>query len=525
LLQIAPLDLQQVEVIKGASSTLYGGGAVAGLVNLVTKTPNDEPEISVLVNGTSADGIDVSSFFSGRTESIGTTLFTSYNSSDGYDPADIGLSAIPKFERWTVSPRLFLYGEDSELDFGISMVKESRLGGDMDYISGDRSRPAYFEDSDTFRVSSQLEYSKQLTAGRELVVRNSVSRFRRELLVPDSEFGGVQLSSFSEVHLLGGADTFDWVLGLNLWTDEFDQDVTGTAASIDYEQRTLGGFAQATWLYSNNWTIESGLRIDYDDDYGEFVLPRISLLYTGLEDTTLRLGAGLGYKLPTPFSEDAERLQFQGVQPLSPNLLEPERSVGVNADLQHTFELGRVLTLDLNVLLFYTRVNDPLALVEEATDVYFYRQPVSYIDTRGTEINAVWRWDYLKFFLGYTHADVRENGPQLISEALLIPKERVNMVLVYEREEDFRIGLEAYYFSQQNLASGSMSSDYWIFGLMMEKYLGDDVSMFLNFENFTDTRQTRIGPIYSGSISNPQFEDIYAPLDGFVINGGVKLRF
>ena len=68
LLQIAPLDLQQVEVIKGASSTLYGGGAVAGLVNLVTKTPNDEPEISVLVNGTSADGIDVSSFFSGRTE-------------------------------------------------------------------------------------------------------------------------------------------------------------------------------------------------------------------------------------------------------------------------------------------------------------------------------------------------------------------------------------------------------------------------------------------------------------------------
>ena len=105
-----------------------------------------------------------------------------------------------------------------------------------------------------------------------------------------------------------------------------------------------------------------------------------------------------------------------------------------------------------------------------------------------------------------------------------MPKERVNMVLVYEKEDDFRIGLESYYFSQQKLKNGSRSSDYWIFGLMTEKYFSDDFSLFINFENFSDTRQTRDGPIYSGSISNPQFVDIYAPLDGFVINGGIKLR-
>ncbi|MCO5935460.1 TonB-dependent receptor plug domain-containing protein [Mucilaginibacter sp. RB4R14] len=39
LLQVAPLNLKQVEVIKGSSSTLYGGGAIAGLVNLVSKIP------------------------------------------------------------------------------------------------------------------------------------------------------------------------------------------------------------------------------------------------------------------------------------------------------------------------------------------------------------------------------------------------------------------------------------------------------------------------------------------------------
>ena len=62
LLQVAPLDLQQVEVIKGSSSTLYGGGAIAGLVNLVSKKPTAERQLNFLLNGTSALGLDASGF-------------------------------------------------------------------------------------------------------------------------------------------------------------------------------------------------------------------------------------------------------------------------------------------------------------------------------------------------------------------------------------------------------------------------------------------------------------------------------
>ncbi|MDE6121870.1 MAG: TonB-dependent receptor, partial [Duncaniella dubosii] len=66
LLQTPPLDLRQVEIIKGSSSTLYGGGAIAGLVNLVSKTPEEKRDFQIQLNGTTAKGLDVNSFYGER---------------------------------------------------------------------------------------------------------------------------------------------------------------------------------------------------------------------------------------------------------------------------------------------------------------------------------------------------------------------------------------------------------------------------------------------------------------------------
>ncbi|MDD9890179.1 MAG: TonB-dependent receptor, partial [Gammaproteobacteria bacterium] len=524
LLQIAPLDLQQVEVIKGSNSTLFGGGAIAGLVNLVTRGPGSEPENSFMLNATSSKGIDASGFFSRSSGNLGATLFTSYNTSDAYDPADNGFSAIPEFERWTLKPRLFFEGDNSDTTMGFSLVTEDRLGGSMNYIRGSRVLPNYFEDSDTTRISTQLEHVQRLNSGRELVLRNSVSRFERELRIPGASFGGTQTSSFSEVHMLGSNSSMDWVVGANLWTEDFEQDNPLPGLSQDFNSHTFGLFAQSTASLSDRWMLESGLRIDHASAYGSFVLPRISLMYNVADDTTLRIGGGLGYKEPTLFTEESEALQFLNILPFNEDQLDAEQSAGVNVDLNRSFEFSNGVSLNLNALIFYTRVDDPLQLVIQSPDQYAFAQPQDYLDAKGTEINAAWFWNDFKLFFGYTHTDVEEHGPGGTSESRLIPEDRVNTVFVYEREDDFRIGLEAYYFGQQALTDGSRGRDYWIFGLMMEKVVSDDYSVFLNFENFTDTRQTRYEEIYSGTLVNPMFNDIFAPLDGYVINGGIKLR-
>jgi len=99
----------------------------------------------------------------------------------------------------------------------------------------------------------------------------------------------------------------------------------------------------------------------------------------------------------------------------------------------------------------------------------------------------------------------------------------LNNVLVYENSGKLKLGLEAYYYSSQPLNDGTTGRPYWTFGFMAERSW-QKLSLFINFENFTDTRQTRFDTIYTGTITHPVFRDIYAPLDGFVINGGLKIR-
>lgn len=526
LMQIPPLDLAQVEVIKGSSSTLYGGGAIAGLVNLISKRPSEEGGLDLLLNGTSALGLDASGFYSEQFGKWGTTVFASFNKGTAYDPADIGLTAIPEFERFTVSPKLFLTPtEESELMLGVNWTKENRLGGNMDFIRGESVTDPYFEENDTDRFSTQLTYRNTLQNGLTLQIKNSLNFFDRQIRVRNFGFGGKQVSSFSEVQLSKSGEKTEWVGGLNLWTENFKQNSIYQSTLLNYQLNTFGAFVQNLWNISSEWTLESGLRLDTQQEYGTFVLPKASLMFEPSEVLTFRLGGGLGYKSPTVFTEETERLTFRNVLPIDPTALDAERSTGFNFDINHRLALGEELTLNTNVLFFYTQIANPLILRLTEDGLYQYEQPSGQLQTQGAEVNIKWQYRDLKLFLGYTYSDVNQTINQTTNTFPLVAKHRLNNVLMYEKHENFRFGLEAYYFSPQQLNDGAVGKSYWIMGLMGEKYFGEGFSVFLNFENLLDTRQTDFDTIYTGSLSNPVFRDIYAPVDGFVINGGVKLSF
>ncbi|GAB2498905.1 TonB-dependent receptor [Algoriphagus taiwanensis] len=525
LMQIAPLDLEQVEVIKGSSSTLYGGGAIAGLVNLITKKPTEEPELSFLINGTSALGLDASTFYSAKGEKIGTTVFASYNKGTAYDPADIGLTAIPKFDRITINPKLFVdFTPRTRLIAGVNFIQEDRLGGNVDFIQGEEVANPYYEANATDRVSTELTFQTRLDEQNTLTFKNSLNFFNREIEIPDYVFEGRQVSSFSEVNWSADGEKSSWITGLNLWTDQFDQSRGNAEDPLDYTLNTVGAFVQNIWNASPKWTLESGFRLDHLNTEGFFPLPKVSAMYKPNSALTMRIGGGLGYKSPTVFTEETERIQFRHVAPIDFGRLVSERSAGANLDLNYRLALGDELSLVANTLFFFTQIQNPLILEQNARGFEFV-QPEGKFETRGIEVNLKWNYRDFKLFTGYTFADVIQDLNGVKSPYPLVARHRLNNVLMYEKHENFWIGLEAYYFSPQVLNDGEEGQSYWILGLMSEKVLSEHFSLFVNFENFLDTRQTRFDTIYTGDISNPEFRDIYAPVDGFVINGGVKLRF
>ncbi len=484
LLQIVPLDLKQVEVIKGASSTLYGGGAIAGLVNLVSKTPKEKRELNFMLNGTSALGLDASGFYSQKFKKVGTTVFASYNLGSPYDPANIGLTAIPKFKRYTINPKLFLYlNEKTTMNLRFNTTVEDRVGGDMNYNEKAGSN-LYYEQNKTNRFSTQFVIDHQLNNDSKLNFKNSVSYYDRSIKIPTYTFSGAQLSSFSELSYNKKQQNTEWIGGLNYWTDKFAQANVVSAKAVDYNYTTVGAFIQNTWNATDKLVLETGLRGDYQNKYGFFALPRISALFKVNSMLSARLGGGLGYKSPTVFTEDAEKIQFRNVLPISTSATNAEKSSGGNLDINYKTILSSHSTFSINTLLFYTRVNNPLVLSPIANGYYKYQQPDGFIDTKGIETNIKITYNDFKLFVGYTLADVNGHYNATSTPFPLVAKHRLNNVLMYEVEDKWKIGLEAYYFSPQKLNDGATGKQYWICGLMVEKLL-EHCSLFINFENFS----------------------------------------
>ncbi len=525
LLQIPPLDLKQVELIKGSASTLYGGGAIAGLVNLISKTPNLDRELNFHFDGTDALGLSLNGFYGKRNEKLGTTIFASYQNNNAYDPAGIDLSAIPQSEKFNFNPRLFLYpSEKTSIILGLNTTFEDRIGGDIHYINKENDPlHSYFEQNKTERVSSQISLDHNFGKLSHFTFKNSISYFNRKLNTPGYSFVGTQYSTFTEANYTYRGEVLEWVGGVNVLTDHFSEDQQ-VSALRNYEQNTIGAFLQANWKAKEWLNIEAGMRTDYVNEYGFAYLPRVSALFKISPKITSRLGGGLGYKAPTIFTEESERLQYKNVLPIDSKINLLEKSYGANWDINYRVGLfNNQVSFAINHLFYFTHLQNPLQLIPVNGGNYQFVNVSGNLESKGTETNVKIGYEDFKLFLGYTFTDAKQNINNVKFTNPLTAKHRVNAVLMYEVEDQWKLGLEAYTFSKQLLNDGTFGKSYIITGFMAEK-LWERFSIYLNFENFTDTRQTKFDTIYTGSLNNPQFKDIYAPLDGFVINGGIKFR-
>ena len=148
--------------------------------------------------------------------------------------------------------------------------------------------------------------------------------------------------------------------------------------------------------------------------------------------------------------------------------------------------------------------------------------------TRGFETNIRLVVRAIHGFVGYSFINAQRRYGGLPGQLPLAAKHRLYFTTLYETKS-LKTGFEAFYVGPQQRTNGTPTRDYWTVGYMIEKKwtIGQatNASVFINFENFLDARQSRYETLVTGPADRPSFvTDIYAPTDGRVINGGFKLK-
>ena len=531
VLEIPPLDLKQVEVIKGPASTLYGGGAIAGVVNFISKMPKEKMEGDFIFNQSNIGQTNIGGYISQKKKHFGFALLATVNFSKAYDVDKDQFSEIPKSNNFTINPRLFYYlNESTKIMLGNAYSQGSFKGGDMEVIKGNaNANNVYFENNKTTRNTTTLEIDRKLNNKNSFKLKQSFSIFDRAITIPAFKFSGINTNSFTEISYVTNKQKHTAIAGLNFVYDNFKQKENQPNINQNVQSFTSGAYIQDTWDITETVKIESGIRIDnvsYKNvNYNKnqtFILPRVSTLFKISNKFTSRIGAGLGYKTPTIFTEQTEALQYENVIALK-NVV-AEKSIGGTADINYRANITDELSFSANQLFFITSISKPLILQSNILGNLYFSNANKPVVSKGFETNLKFIYmEDLKFFVGYTFTNAKatyKTGNQFL---VLLPKNKLNLTLMYEKEDNFKLGLEGYLTDKQYLTNGNGTPSFWEFGFMAQKTI-KKVSLFINFENFTDQRQSNYKRVANPPNNNPTFDEIWNHTEGFVFNGGLKIK-
>ncbi len=530
IMQIPPLDLRQIEYIKGGASTLYGGGAISGLINIISKEPTREETILHL-NGSHIGAFDVNMFTSKKYEKIGFTLLAQRNAHKAFDADKDGFTDMPELEKFNFNPKLVFYiSNKTNLSLAGTFTTEKRQGGDTKLLDNETISATHFynEKNEVSRITTQTKLSHKFTENQTFEFRNSFNVFDRSLLITPTflegeyKFAGKQLSSFSELSYSFKKNKNVLITGLNFYTDDFKETPLQSANLRNEDRKTLGAFANYTFDLGEKVSIESGLRGDYVFKDKFFLLPRVSALFKWTNRLTTRIGGGMGYRNASIFNQESEILGYKNVFAINRNNTKAEQSYGGNADIGYKLPLGEKMFINFNQMFFYTYLDNPLVLQSNGSN-YEFANANGYTKSMGAETFFKFGFYDFVLFVGYTYTDATNHFSGNKSNVTLTPKHSLKGDLLYALPRKWRIGVDYELKSSQTLSNGNQTPSFWTYGAVVEHYY-KNFTFFGNVENVFDYRQTKQESLLSTPNNTPQFTEVWAPLDGFVFNFGLKIK-
>ncbi|PKQ69632.1 TonB-dependent Receptor Plug Domain [Raineya orbicola] len=387
--------IKRVEVVKGTASTLYGSEAVAGLINIITKSPQQAEKLSADVFATSHQEYNADIAFTQKIGKFSTLLsanvfgFNSKRDVNADNFTDIPLQKrFSIFNKWQVERK-----DKKNTSIAWRYIYENRLGGEISFSESLRGSNQIYGES-IFTKRFELLGRYDLPTSEKLSLQYSFNHHLQDAFYGNTPYQAIQSIAFAQMLWEKKLDNRNHLLAGSAFRYTFYDDNSPATATADGNSNQPSKiylpsiFLQNETEFNPKNSLLIGLRYDYNSAHGNIFTPRLAYKFTANEDNILRFNIGKGFRIVNLFTEDHTALTGAR-QVVIANQLKPEESWNVSLSYEKTLLAGKnLLTWENN--LFYTYFTNRILPNYEIDDnliIYDNLQGYSVVRGWGSNLN------------------------------------------------------------------------------------------------------------------------------------------
>ena len=373
--QIPAEMLDRIEIVKGGGSALYGGNAVAGVINILTKEPQENKTFLKLhqesISNKPFTNLGFRSSLVSKDLNTKAYLFGSYQNRNPVDLNDDEFSELGTISNTSFGLNLYNYfpGIDGKLKLGIFRIFEERRGGDLFDRPPHEANTAEWIKTDQIGFSSDWNHyvSEKLHYNLSLSLVDAKRNTYYGSHKDPNAYGTTKnplLFLNTQLNYQTGGHVFS--LGAQYKRDEIKDEATGYNRMIEEVYHESGLFLQDDFKIGRAFSLLTGFRLNKHSALDRIVFtPRVSVLVNLLRELSFRISFSTGFRAPQVFDEDLHITQVGGEGMMvtnSPDLKE-EKSYSLNGGFDYGKQIGTNL-IQFSVEAFYNKLTNTFVLHE-----------------------------------------------------------------------------------------------------------------------------------------------------------------
>lgn len=402
--------IEQIEIVKGPASSLYGSEAVGGLINIITKLPENAPKFFADGFATSWGELNLDAGFKANVGKKATLLFgANYfkydniidNNNDNF--TDLTLQdRISIFQKWD-----FKRNNNKKLSLAARYFYEDRWGGELQWTKANRGGDQIYGES-IYTSRFEILGNYELPIKEKVNLQFSYSDHDQNSVYGNTPYLAQQRIGFGQLIWDKKIKKHDLLFGLAVRYNYYNDNTTATQNADQVTIPSL--FVQDEIGISKKQSLLLGMRYDYDNRHGNIFTPRIAYKYKPTDTDIIRLNAGTGFRVVNLFTE--EHAALTGARDvIIKETLEPEESYNITLNYLKKLYLknGMYFTLDSSIWYTYF-TNAIIPDYDTNPNQIIYDNLNGYSTSKGLSFNvdAVFG-SGIKASLGATYQEVSQN--------------------------------------------------------------------------------------------------------------------